>query len=453
MASSATNDVAAWTMSPLDRPPVATIRPPGSKSLTNRALVLAALATGRCTLSNVLFADDTGRMIVALRKLGLVLDIDEAARTIAVDAPASKTFAFENATLDCGNSGTTIRFLTALLAAAGTATFTLTGDDRMKQRPIGPLLDLLESLAGESGSTFDCGSAGCCPPVLLEAKGLLGGTVAYPAGRVLSSQYLSAACMVGPYTTKECHMRLDGRQLSWPYVSMTMRLMDLFGVTPELERHDETGEPEAIVIPRGRYKGTDYPVEPDASAASYFFGLAAIHPGAKVTVQGIDRHSLQGDADFASVLEQMGAGVERGEGYTTVIGPEQLDGVDVDMSDMPDCAQTLGVVSLFAVGETTMHGLRTLRVKETDRVAALQNELEKLGGSVSHAGDGEDEALTITPPLRVRPATIETYDDHRMAMSFALAATKASGIEIDDPGCVSKTYPEYFADLKTVCGR
>jgi 3-phosphoshikimate 1-carboxyvinyltransferase len=415
---------------------------PGSKSLTNRALVLAALATGPCRLENVLFADDTRHMLDALATLGLSLEIDPNGRRVTVDAPASRDFATGDAEVFCGNSGTTIRFLTALLAAAGDATFILDGVDRMRDRPIGPLVDLLRGLGGEIDFTGRDGF----PPVRVTGTGLTGGQVEYPAGQTLSSQFLSAALMVAPYAMKEVRLDLAGRQVSWPYVRMTMRLMDEFGVTPEVEvTDDDARDPTAVVVPRGRYAGTDYVIEPDASAASYLLGLAAIHPGSRVAVAGLGRQNLQGDARFAEVLARMGCLVEVGSD-TTVEGPASLEGIDVDLSDMPDIAQTLAVVACFAVGETTIRGLKTLRVKETDRVAALQAELAKLGAQVE-LEEGDNLAMTITPPPRLRRASIATYDDHRMAMSFALAATKRAGVAIEDPACVNKTYPTFFDDL------
>ena len=433
-----------WTCEPLARSIDASISPPGSKSLTNRALVLAALANGPCRLENVLFADDTKHMLHALKALGLEMTVDEDERNVTTNAPASHDFATSDATVFCGNSGTTIRFLSALLAAAGDATFTLDGVARMRERPIGPLVALLNELGGNVTFADRDGY----PPITVEANGLTGGEIAYPAGETLSSQFLSAALMVAPYTRRETHIALDGRQTSWPYVKMTMRLMDLFGVTPEVEIDDEDSrEPQAIVVPRGRYAGTDHTIEPDASAASYFLGLAAIHPGSRVTVEGLGGDSLQGDARFADVLRRMNCHVTQTATATVVVGPDQLDGVDVDLSDMPDCAQTLAVVACFAAGETTLRGLSTLRVKETDRVAALQTELTKLGCEVRVEESPDDLSLTILPPARLKKATIATYDDHRMAMSFALAATKRRGIEIAEPGCVSKTYPRFFGDL------
>ena len=437
-----------WTRDPIPTPFDAAVRVPGSKSLTNRALVLSALATGPCRLAGALFADDTRRMLDALRTLGMSLQIDEAAATVAVDAPGSPDFALEDAAIDCGNSGTTLRFLAALLAAVGEGRYTLDGVARMRQRPAGPLVELLNALAGRDAVM----GVGGRPPLTVHSNGLAGGSVGYPAGESLSSQFLSAALMVAPYARREVRVDLAGRQASWPYVRMTMRLMDEFGVTPEVEvTDDDARDPLAVVVPRGRYAGTAYAVEPDASAASYFLALAAIHPGGRVTVPGLGTASLQGDAAFAGVLRRMGCEVAQTADATTVVGPPQLDAVDVDLADMPDCAQTLAVAALFAAGETTLRGLKTLRVKETDRVAALQAELTKLGAEVTVA-EADEVTMTIVPPPRVRAATVETYDDHRMAMSFALAATKRRGVAIADPACVNKTYPGFWDDLAAATG-
>ncbi len=443
-------DAATWTCQALDRPIEATVRVPGSKSLTNRALVLAALAGGPCRLTGVLFADDTRHMLDNLARLGLKLDIDEPAQIVTINAPGSGDFATVDAELFCGNSGTTIRFLSALLVAIGEARFELTGNDRMRQRPIGPLADLLNAVAGRVA--VDVADNGC-PPVSIDttsAGGLVGGPISYAAQKTLSSQYLSAALMIAPYTKRELHLDLGGPQVSWPYVKMTMRLMDVFGITPEVELDDHDEQPTAVIVPSGRYAGTDYAIEPDASAASYFQALAAVHAGSRVTISGLGTESLQGDAAFASLLKRMKCDVQQTTDRTVVTGPNQLVGIEADLSLMPDCAQTLAVVALFASGPTTMHGLKTLRVKETDRVAALQAELAKLGGDTSVTERDGDVSMTIVPPPRIRRASIATYDDHRMAMSFAIAATRRDGIVIEEPSCVSKTYPEFFDVLEQV---
>jgi 3-phosphoshikimate 1-carboxyvinyltransferase len=422
----------------LDKPFAATFAPPGSKSLTNRALVLAALADGTCDLSNLLFADDTHVMLEGLAKLGFRLVIDHDARTVRVSGRGGHIDR-SDAEIFCGNSGTTIRFLTAL-ATLGRGTFTLDGIPRMRQRPIGALTGMLKNL----GARIEHAGQDGFPPVRVLADGLPGGIVRY--GSEVSSQFLSAVLQVAPYARNEVSVLLDGPQTSWPYVAMTMQLMDTFGVTPELVRDPKTGLPTKIIIPPGKYAPTNYAIEPDASNASYFLALAALHPGSKMTIEGLGRASLQGDVGFADVLHRMGADLIFGRDFITITGTNTLEGIDVDLSDMPDTAQTLAVVALFARGETVIRGLHTLRVKETDRLQALKNELEKLGAEV----EIEDDVLVINPPAEAKRAEIDTYDDHRMAMSFALAGTKVHGVVIKDAQCVNKTYPQYFDDLAKV---
>jgi 3-phosphoshikimate 1-carboxyvinyltransferase len=426
------------TPTPISEPFRATFTPPGSKSLTNRALILAAMADGTSILSNVLFADDTKCMTDSLTRLGYKLIIDEHAHTITI---AGGLPAVSSAELFCGNSGTTIRFLAAALSIAS-GTFTLDGVERMRQRPIGQLVMLLRNL----GVRVTYGGQENFPPITIHAHGLPGGLLRY--GTEQSSQYLSAVLMVAPYARHEVDIDLTGPQTSWPYVAMTMRLMDHFHLTPELVRDPDSGQPTRIIIPRGHYKAAPYLVEPDASNASYFFAAAAINPGSKITIEGLGRYSLQGDVAFADTLHKMGAQLVFGKDFITLSGTDTLEGIEADLSDMPDMAQTLAVVALFASGPTTLRGLHTLRVKETDRVAALAKELTKLGAEIDVEGDD----LTIHPPDRFKPAAIETYDDHRMAMSFAVATTRASGITIRNIECVNKTYPNFFEDFSRVTG-
>jgi 3-phosphoshikimate 1-carboxyvinyltransferase len=345
----------------------------------------------------------------------------------------------KTADLFCGNSGTTIRFLTAL-CALGHGHFTLDGIPRMRQRPIGELLVLLINM----GARIRCLAADGFPPVEVDADGLAGGIQRF--GAAASSQFLSAALMVSPFCRHEVHVDLDPGQTSWPYVAMTMRLMDHFGVTCELLRDPKTHEPRRIVVPRHTYTAQAHAIEPDASNATYFLAAAAIHRGSRVTIPGLGPSSLQGDVGFADCLRQMGADVKVTADSITVTGTDRLDGIDMDLSSMPDTAQTLAVAALFAHGPTTIRGVGNLRVKETDRLAALATELGKLGAKTEIAGD----ALTIHPPSSPKSAAIDTYDDHRMAMSFALAATKIPGVTIKDAECVAKTYPNYFADLERV---
>ena len=425
------------TIQPITKPFAAAITPPGSKSLTNRALVLAALSDGVCDLSNVLFADDTDVMIESLMRLGFHVVIDHDKRTIRLHGRGGRIDR-NKADLFCGNSGTTIRFLTAL-CTLGHGSYTLDGAPRMRQRPIGALTGLLRHLGVRVGHAPE---AEQFPPVHVEADGLPGGMIQY--GSEISSQYLSAILMIAPYARIELRIELAPNQPSWPYVEMTMRLMDQFGVTPELIRDPRTAQPREIIVPRGTYRATDYAIEPDASGASYFLAAAAIQPGSKVTIEGLGKGSLQGDVGFADVLHRMGADLVFGRDFITVQGNETLEGIDVDLGAMPDVAQTLAVAALFAQGETTIRGLRTLRVKETDRIAALAKELGKLGAKVQVQGD---DAITIEPADHLYPAAIDTYDDHRMAMSFAIAGTKSAGITIRQAEVVNKTYPMFFEDL------
>lgn len=423
------------TITPLSGAFNTTITPPGSKSLTNRALVLAALAHGQSTLTNVLFADDTVVMVEGLRKLGFKLDVDHTGHKIEVQGNGGRLNS-DQAELFCGNSGTTIRFLAAV-CALGHGTYTLDGIARMRQRPIGQLVDLLRNLGVRIAYPQNNGF----PPILIEASGLPGGNLRF--GSAQSSQFLSAILQISPYARHEVRVDLETGQTSWPYVAMTMRLMDHFNLTPELIRDPDTGEPRQIIIPQGEYHGTDYAVEPDASSASYFLAAAAIHPGSQIKIDGLGNHSLQGDVGFAEVLGRMGAQVLMTKDFITLSGPDVLEGIEIDLRDMPDVAQTLAVVCLFAKGQSILHGLHTLRHKETDRLAALSNELVKLGAKVKV----EDDSLIIDPPTTVTPAAIATYDDHRMAMSFALAGTRVHGVKILDIECINKTYPGYFKDL------
>jgi 3-phosphoshikimate 1-carboxyvinyltransferase len=408
--------------------------------MTNRALILAALAAGRSTLTNILLADDTRVMLESLRQLGFELDVHDADHT-AVIGGKNGQISIAAARLNCGNSGTTIRFLTAL-CALGRGEYVLDGVERMRQRPISELSDMLRHLGVRVRFLENPGF----PPVLVHADELPGGLL--QVGAAQSSQFLSAILMVSPYARHEVRVELTDRQTSWPYVAMTMQMMDAFGVTAELIRDPRTQEPKQIIIPRGNYVGQRYAIEPDASGASYFLALAAIHPGSKITVRGLGRHSLQGDVGFAEVLSRMGAHVIVGNDSIEITGPDALRGIEADMLTMPDAAMTLAVAALFADGRTTIKGLHTLRVKETDRLAALQTELTKLGAAVTIEGD----SLQIDSPIKIRPAEISTYEDHRMAMSFALAGTKIPGVIIKNIECVNKTYPNYFSDLRQVGG-
>jgi 3-phosphoshikimate 1-carboxyvinyltransferase len=429
------------TLEPVRKPFSADFTPPGSKSLTNRALIIAALANGQSALTNCLFADDTRVMIDSLQKLGFRLDINEH-ETLIVAHGHGGQIPNPSADLYCGNSGTSTRFLTAM-CSVGRGRYLLDGNARMRQRPIGQLTDMLHNL----GVRIEYKNQRGFPPLEVLADGLPGGMVRF--GDAESSQFLSAALLACPYARNEVRIDLEGKQTSWPYVAMTMQLMDHFGVTSELLRDPLTGNPKQIVIPRGGYTAADYQVEPDASNASYFLAAAALHPGSKVTIKGLGKRSLQGDVAFADVLHQMGADLIFGHDFITMLGTDRLEGIDIDMRDIPDMAQTLAVVALFADGESTLRGLHTLRKKETDRIDALARELNKFNANI----EVEEDSLTIEPPDHIRHATVDTYDDHRMAMSFSLAGTKIDHVTIKDVECVNKTYPNFFTDLRKVLGQ
>jgi 3-phosphoshikimate 1-carboxyvinyltransferase len=421
----------ALPLSPIPSPFTATITPPGSKSLTNRALVLAALAKGASRIDNILIADDTRVMLDGLRQLGFEIEEDGTSATVHGQVgriPAT------SADIPCGNSGTTIRFLTAL-CALGQGEYRLDGDARMRQRPIAPLAELLEPLGARI--TYDA-TAGC-PPLMVHASGLTGGEAPFASRE--SSQFLSAALMAAPAASGPVAITLAGDPTSRPYIQMTIDLMARFGVGADWS------DPGVLRVEPSAYNGADYTVEPDASNATYFLAAAAVSPGSSVTITGLGTRSLQGDASFAAVLERMGASVERTPDSTTVVG-RALHSINVDMTDMPDAAMTLAVVALFAEGPTTIRGLHTLPLKETDRLSALKAELSKLGAQVEANGD----SLRVTPTGEVRGAEIETYDDHRMAMSFAVAGTRVPGITIVDPDCVGKTYPGFWQDLESLRG-
>jgi 3-phosphoshikimate 1-carboxyvinyltransferase len=404
-----------------------TIRPPGSKSITNRALVCAALADGASTLTGALDSEDTRVMIDALRQLGITVDHDLTTASIRVLGCGGR-LPVKEADLHVANSGTTIRFLTAL-AAIGQGDFRLDGTPRMRQRPISDLLDALRQLGGDAVSEAGTG----CPPVLVRANGLRGGR-ATVAGDI-SSQFLSGLLMASPCAAANVELLVQGELVSQPYVDMTLAVMSSFGVDVK----SETAR-FAISAPQS-YRGREYDVEPDASAASYFFAAAAITQG-EVTVEGLSKHSLQGDVRFCECLERMGCEVRYEENRITVAG-RPLCGIDVDMNAISDTVQTLGAVALFAEGPTVVRNVAHIRHKETDRIHALAVELRKLGAEVEERDDG----LKITPrPLH--GAEIDTYDDHRMAMSLALVGLKIPGVVIRDPGCTAKTYPQFFRDLE-----
>lgn len=411
---------------PVAGPVQGRIRPPGSKSLTNRALIVAALAHGASRLQGVLDSQDTRVMIDSLRRLGLQVQHDAAACTVDITGCAGR-IPNSQADLWLENSGTSIRFLTAM-CALGHGVYRLDGNERMRERPIGELVKGLQQL----GVDLECELGTECPPVVVRASGLQGGVTHVPGS--VSSQFLSALLMAAPAANGPLDIQIDGHLVSEPYIDMTMGVMAKFGVQVQ------TPEPGLYRIQPQAYKSNHYDIEPDASAASYFFALAAI-TGGEITVEGLSRWSLQGDIHFVEALEQMGCAIRYEQDSVTVRG-KPLRGIEIDMNAISDTAQTLAVVAPFASGPTRIYNVKHMRFKETDRITALVTELRRLGLQVDETEDG----LTIHPgPMN--PATIATYNDHRMAMSFALIGLRTPGIFIADPGCTAKTYPRFFEDL------
>jgi 3-phosphoshikimate 1-carboxyvinyltransferase len=408
-------------------PPDASVRVPGSKSLTNRALVCAALANGTSRLWGALRSDDTEAMHEGLGRLGV--EVTEEGEEIVVRGAGGR-FAIPLRPVDCRASGTTMRFLTAC-AALAPGRVTLDGTARMRERPIQELADALGTLGVQVRT-----SAGF-PPVTVQGGQLRGGSIAIDASR--SSQYLSAVLLIAPFAERDVEIT-TGPIVSRPYVEMTLETMRAFGVSVEVE-----GDDHFRVVGRQSYRGRRFAIEPDATSATYFFAAAAV-TGGRVRVEGLNAASCQGDVRFVEILERMGCSVERGSSWIGVRGSSYMHGVDVDLNAMPDTAQTLAIVACFARGPTIIRNIGHVRYHETDRMEALRCELSKLGARV-HV-DGPD--IRIDPPDQVRPARIATYDDHRMAMSFAVAGLRAQGIVIEDPACVSKTFPDFFDRLRSL---
>ena len=423
---------------PISHPLNATVRVPGSKSLTNRALLIAALAEGETHLTNALFSDDSQYFAKALQTLGFDVHLDEENHEMAVRGLGGKIPA-DKAELFIGNAGTAARFLSAFLTL-GNGEYILDGEPRMRERPIGDLVEALGQLGCDVQSVEKVESGkSICPPVRINASGLKGGKTKI-AGNI-SSQFLSALLMVSPYAKSPVEIELTTELNSKPYVDMTISIMKEFGV--EVQRNDY----HFFTIPLSTFHSpiANYPIESDASAASYFFAAPAIC-GGTVAVENISRKSVQGDIAFLDVLSKMGCNVEETDNSILVTRNSSLHGVDVDMRDIPDTAQTLAAIAPFADSPTRICGIASARVKETDRVSATCTELQRLGVQVDEHEDG----MTIYPCQTFKPATIQTYNDHRMAMAFSLIGLRFDGVVIENPSCVSKTFPNYFEVLETL---
>jgi 3-phosphoshikimate 1-carboxyvinyltransferase len=409
------------------------VRLPGSKSISNRTLLLAALAQGTTTIHDLLASDDTQVMLAALRSLGIQWEqIDERTHVVTGAGGVLPTPA---ADLFMGNAGTAIRPLTAALAVIG-GDFTLHGVARMHERPIGDLVDALNAVGAQIEYTGEQGF----PPLRIRRGNITANRMSVRGN--VSSQFLTALLMAAPLMAKDQPVSIDvvGELISKPYIEITLKLMRRFGVTVE-----QDGWQSFTVQPGQRYQSPgSIHVEGDASSASYFLAAGAI-AGGPVRVEGVGRDSIQGDVRFADALESMGATITRGDNWIEASSNGVLKAIDADFNHIPDAAMTIAVAALYADGVSTLRNIASWRVKETDRLAAMATELRKVGAVVEEGPD----YIRITPPDELQPATIDTYDDHRMAMCFSLAsldgkARRGNAMRINDPKCVAKTFPDYF---------
>jgi 3-phosphoshikimate 1-carboxyvinyltransferase len=431
MQASPVDSVDEIAITPLSGPFRATVEVPGSKSITNRALLLAAMANGRSVLENVLFSDDTRFMSEALVRLGFRLDIDERLKMIAVEGRAG-TIPADGAELYVGGAGTAMRFLAGFLTL-GVGRFRIDGNPRMRERPIGPLLDAMKRL----GALVYSERGNDRPPVVVEAgpSAFCGGVTSVDASE--SSQFVSAMLMPAALWPDGLRLTVIG-EAARPYIDMTLRMMEAWGARSSVEG-------DTIVVPGGQhYRAQRFRVEPDASSASYFAAAAALS-GGTVFLPGLGRDSLQGDVGLFDVLERMGARVEWAETGVSVTGTGKLSGVDVAMNAMPDMVATLAAIAPFASSPTQIRKVGFIRHHESDRLRAIATELRRLGADVTDFDDG----LEIRPS-KLGPAAIETYDDHRIAMAFAVTGLKLTGVRIKSPGCVAKTFPGFFEKLSTL---
>jgi 3-phosphoshikimate 1-carboxyvinyltransferase len=406
---------------------------PGSKSLSNRALLLAALAKGTTKITNLLESDDTRHMLNALKKLGIEYNLSEDKTECIVVGNAGAIKSENFIELFLGNAGTAMRPLCAALCL-GEGSYLLTGEPRMKERPIGHLVDALR----EAGANITYIESEGYPPLKIEANGLKGGDVEIEGA--ISSQFLTALLLASPMAKNNMTISIVGELVSKPYIDITLHIMKEFGVNVVNDNY------EKFTIEGGQiYKAVDrFMVEGDASSASYFLAAAAIK-GGSVKVSGIGKKSIQGDVAFVDVLEKMGAKVQWGDDFVSVTKGE-LNAIDMDFNHIPDAAMTIATTALFAKGTTTLRNIYNWRVKETDRLFAMATELRKVGAKVE---EGEDY-LKITPPKELKHAAIDTYDDHRMAMCFSLLALNPVSVTINEPECTAKTFPSYFDVLESI---
>ncbi len=434
-------------IAPISHPLSATVRVPGSKSLTNRALLIASLASGTTHLTNALFSDDSCYFAKALQTLGFDVQLDEANHEMTVTGLGGK-IPSNKAELFIGNAGTAARFLSAFLTL-GHGEYILDGEPRMRERPIGDLVDSLTQLGANIEAMQNAEGrrqkAPVCLPVKIHAFGLPGGKTQI-AGDI-SSQFLSALLMVAPYVKSPIEIELTTGLNSKPYVDMTISIMQDFGVEIQRNAYQSFRVPIMNYELRNTQHATrnTYSIESDASAASYFFAAPAIC-GGTVRVENISRKSKQGDIAFLDILQQMGCSIKEGDDFIEVTSSQSLMGIDVNMRDIPDTAQTLAAIAPFASSPTRIRGIASARVKETDRVSATCAELKRLGIQVDEHKDG----MTIYPCQTLKPSSVQTYNDHRMAMAFSLIGLRFDGVTIENPSCVSKTFPNFFLVLETL---
>ncbi|MBK9941961.1 MAG: 3-phosphoshikimate 1-carboxyvinyltransferase [Kouleothrix sp.] len=420
-------------ITPALRPLDALARIPGSKSITNRALLLAALAEGVSTLEGVLFSDDSHWFIDGLQRLGVAVEADRAAEQVRVHGLGAGPPATA-AELWVELAGTAARFLLAY-AALGQGHYTIDGNARMRQRPMADLIGTLNRLGSYCHSLGEHGGL----PIRMEACGLRGGMAELAGDK--TSQFLSALLMVAPYAERDVELVMTTPLAATPYIDMTTTLMAAFGATVE-----RVGYERFQVRAGQRYAARAYRIEPDASNASYFFAAAAATAG-RVRVAGLGRDAIQGDVAFLAILEQMGCTITAGDGWIELQGPAQLRGVDVDLSKLPDMAITLAALAPFADRPTTIRNVALIRHHETDRIAALVTELRKLGVVVNEYPDG----LAIEPGWQ-HGAVIDSHHDHRMAMGFAVAGLKIPGLRIAGAEAVAKTFPDFFERFADLLG-
>lgn len=411
-----------------------TVNVPGSKSLSNRALLLAALAKGETHLTNLLDSEDIHHMLNALTKLNVSYRLSDCKTQCWVTGNAGVFNAPEPVSLFLGNAGTAMRPLCAALACS-IGEFELTGEPRMEERPIGALVDSLR----QAGANIEYLKNDDYPPLSIKGHVLQGGNVTVDGS--VSSQFLTALLMSAPLFKQDTTIEISGDLVSKPYIDITLHTMEQFGIKVENENYQRF-----VVQGQQQYQAPGhFMVEGDASSASYFLAAGAIK-GGTVKVTGIGKNSIQGDIRFAEVLEKMGANVNWQDEYIEVTGAP-LTAVDLDMNHIPDAAMTIATAALFATGTTSIRNIYNWRVKETDRLAAMSCELRKVGAIVE---EGED-FITIEPPKQLIHADIDTYNDHRVAMCFSLVALSNTAVTINDPGCTAKTFPDYFDRFATIC--